>query len=88
MKSGIEDLVKNTDLRQYEQLPIMVFVLIGFVITSLIQSSSATIAITLSALHAGAVSLPGSMAIVLGSEIGTTIKLFVASINSIAAKKG
>jgi phosphate:Na+ symporter len=87
MKSGIEDLVKNTDLRQYEQLPIMVFVLIGFVITSLIQSSSATIAITLSALHAGAVSLPGSMAIVLGSEIGTTIKLFVASINSIAAKK-
>ena len=87
MKSGIEEMVKNVDFHQYEQYPAIVFFIIGFIITTLIQSSSATIAITLSALHADAISLYDSMAIILGSEIGTTIKLFVASIKGTAAKK-
>src|SRR5436190_6339034 len=72
MRSGIEDMVKVVDLHQYEQSPVIIFFLIGFIITTLIQSSSATIAITLSALHAGAVNLYDAMAIILGSEIGTT----------------
>ena len=87
MKTGIEDMVKNVDLQQFEQSPVIIYLLIGFIITSLIQSSSATLAITLSALYAGAVSLTDSMAIVLGSEIGTTMKLFIASIKGIAAKR-
>jgi len=87
MKTGIEDLVKTVDLHQYEQYPAIIFFLLGFIITALIQSSSATIAITLSALHAGAVNLYDAMAIILGSEIGTTIKLFIASIKGTAAKK-
>jgi len=87
MKTGIEDLVKNVDLQQYEQSPVIVFFFIGLIITSLIQSSSATIAITLSALYAGAINLVDATAIVLGSEIGTTMKLFIASIKGIAAKR-
>jgi len=87
MKTGIEDMVKSVDLHQYEHSPVIVFFIIGFIVTTLIQSSSATIAITLSALHAGAVNLYDAMAIILGSEVGTTIKLFVASIKGTAAKK-
>jgi phosphate:Na+ symporter len=87
MKTGIEGLVLNVDLRQFDQAPILIFFLIGFIITSLIQSSSATIAITLSALNAGALTLLDSTAIVLGSEVGTTIKLFIASLKGVAAKR-
>jgi len=87
IKTGIEGLVKNVDLQQFEQSPAIVFLLIGLIITALIQSSSATVAITLSALFAGAISLFAATAIVLGSEIGTTLKLFIASINGNAAKR-
>ncbi len=87
MKAGIEGLVKHIELVQYADAPLIIFLLIGFIITSLIQSSSATMAITLSALYAGAVTFNDAIAIVLGSEVGTTIKLFVASINGAAAKR-
>lgn len=87
MKTGIEGLVLNVDLHEFEKSPILVFFAIGFLITTLIQSSSATIAITLSALNAGALTLLDSMAIILGSEVGTTIKLFLASIKGVAAKR-
>lgn len=87
IKTGIEDIVKNVDLSQYENSPVIIFFLIGFIITTIIQSSSATMALTLSALHAGAVNLHDAMAITLGSEVGTTIKLFIASIKGSAVKK-
>ena len=87
IKTGIEELVKTIDLQQFSESPLIIFFLIGFLITSLIQSSSATVVITLSALNAGAVSLTAAMAIVLGAELGTTIKLLLASIKGIPAKK-
>ncbi|MBL0272911.1 MAG: Na/Pi cotransporter family protein [Chitinophagaceae bacterium] len=87
MKTGIEGLVLSMDLQQYAQAPLVIFLVIGFMITSLIQSSSATVAITLSALYAGAFTLNDGIAIVLGSEIGTTMKLFVASIKGSSSKR-
>ncbi len=87
IKTGIEDIVQQVDLTQYENSPVIVFFLIGFIITSIIQASSATMALTLSALFAGAINLHDSMAITLGSEVGTTIKLFFASIKGSAVKK-
>src|SRR6187401_862715 len=87
IRSGIEDMVQEVDLTQYENSPVIVFFLIGFIITTIIQASSATMALTLSALFAGAINLHDSMAITLGSEVGTTIKLFIASIKGTAVKK-
>ena len=87
IRSGIEDIVQQVDLTQYENSPVIVFFLIGFIITTIIQASSATMALTLSALFAGAINLHDSMAITLGSEVGTTIKLFIASIKGTAVKK-
>jgi phosphate:Na+ symporter len=87
IKTGIEDIVQHVDLSQYETSPVIIFFFIGFIITVIIQSSSATMALTLSALFAGAINLYDAMAIILGSEVGTTIKLFIASIKGSAVKK-
>lgn len=87
IKTGMEDLFKHVELQQFEQSPAIIFLLVGFGITSVIQSSSATLAITLSALYAGAITLFDATAIILGSEIGTTMKLFIASIKGVAAKR-
>ncbi|MEY4930817.1 MAG: hypothetical protein RI909_1541, partial [Bacteroidota bacterium] len=75
IKTGFEDLVINVDFSLFRHYPAIIFLIIGFVITSLIQASSATVALTLSALYADAITLPSAMAIVLGSEVGTTVKL-------------
>lgn len=87
MKTGMEGFVTGANFQQFEHAPIIIFFVAGLIITTLIQSSSATIAITLSALHAGAITLTGAMAIVLGSEVGTTVKLFLAGIKGTAEKK-
>lgn len=87
MKNGFEEIALGFDFSILSNYPLIVFVLAGFVLTSLIQSSSATVAITLTALNSGAITLLPAMAMVLGSEVGTTVKLLIASVNGIAAKK-
>jgi phosphate:Na+ symporter len=87
MKTTMEGQVKAFDFSQYANMSLAVFLLIGFIITSLVQSSSVTMALTLSALHAGAVTFPAAAAIVLGAETGTTIKILLGSLGGNAAKK-
>ncbi len=87
IKAGMQELVNTVDLSSFKQYPSIVFVFLGFVLTSLVQSGSVTIAIVLSALHVHIITLYDATAIVLGSEVGTTLKLVLASIKGIAAKK-
>ena len=87
MKTAMEGQVKSFDFSQYADMSLLVFLLIGFIITSLVQSSSVTMALTLSALHAGAIGFAPAAAIVLGSETGTTIKILLGSMGGVAAKK-
>jgi phosphate:Na+ symporter len=87
MKTAMEAQVKIFDFSQYAQMSLAVFLLIGFIITLVVQSSSVTMALTLSALHVGAVSLPIAAAIVLGSQTGTTIKIMLAAIGGNVSKK-
>ena len=87
MKTSMEAQVKVFDFSQYASMSLAVFLLIGFIITVLVQSSSVTMALTLSALHVGAVSLPMAAAIILGSQTGTTIKIMLGAIDGGASKK-
>ena len=87
MKMAMEAQVKNFDFSKYADMSMAVFLLIGFIITSLVQSSSVTMALTLSALSAGVVTFPAAAAIVLGSETGTTIKILLGSLGGTASKK-
>ncbi len=79
-KTGMEDAIKVFDIASLREYPAIIYLIAGFIITSLIQSSSATVVIALSALHTNSITLYGAAAIVLGAEIGTTIKLLIASV--------
>ena len=87
MKTAMEEQVRDFDFSKYAEMSLAVFLLIGFMITLLVQSSSVTMALTLSALHAGAINFPIAAAIVLGSETGTTIKIMLSAIGGNSSKK-
>ncbi|MDX1938921.1 MAG: Na/Pi symporter [Saprospiraceae bacterium] len=87
MKTAMEGQVKTFDFSQYAALPLIIFLFIGFLITLLVQSSSVTMALTLSAIHAGVIGFAPAAALVLGSETGTTIKILIGAIGGSASKK-
>lgn len=87
MKDSALVLVNDFDLKAYTHYNSFVFVLIGLVLTTIIQSSSATVAITLTAIFAGALTLHDGAAVVIGSEIGTTIKILLWGLKGSADKK-
>ncbi len=87
VKTGMEQVTETFDLSVFNHYPLIIFLLLGIAITAILQASSATVIIVLSALHAGAIPLLAGMAMVLGSEVGTTIKFLLISIKGIPDKK-
>lgn len=87
MKTAMEEEVRTFDFSEYAGMPNVVFLLAGFVLTLLVQSSSATMALTLTSIHAGVIDFSHAAAIVLGTETGTTIKLFLSAVGGNATKK-
>ena len=87
MKTAMEAQVEHFDISEYTAMPKIIFLLLGFTVTMVVQSSSITMALTLSALHAGVVDFSTAAAIVLGSETGTTIKIVLGAIGGNASKK-
>jgi phosphate:Na+ symporter len=61
--------------------------LIGAVLTALVQSSSATLGITITLAMTGAINFETAAALVLGQNIGTTVTAFLASLNTNTAAK-
>ena len=66
---------------------VWIFMLVGVVLTMIIQSSAATFAITLIMCSKGWIGFDLSCAIVLGSNIGTTITPILASLSGNTAAK-
>lgn len=87
MKESMDAMIKAFDFAPYLHYPRLIFVLIGFVLTALIQTSAATVVIVLSALYAHILPIETAVAVVLGAELGTTIKIVIGSIGGVAAKK-
>lgn len=54
--------------------------LMGMLFSAMIQSSSAGVAVTLTALYAGAINFPQAAALVIGMDMGTTVTAMLASI--------
>ncbi|QSE98619.1 Na/Pi cotransporter family protein [Fulvivirga lutea] len=63
-------------------------VLTGFLITSLVQSSSATTVMVVSFVNAGLLSLVESIGVVMGANIGTTVTAWIISIIGFKIKIG
>ncbi|MCD9028359.1 Na/Pi symporter [Luteimonas sp. BDR2-5] len=68
-------------------LGILAFVAIGIVLTLLTQSSSATLAITLTAAGGGLVSLDHAAGMIIGANVGTTSTAVLAALGATAPAK-
>ncbi|MCB0342700.1 MAG: Na/Pi cotransporter family protein [Pseudobdellovibrionaceae bacterium] len=87
MKAGMVDLAKVVDVSEFAAAPAVVFLVLGFVLTAFIQSSSAMMVITLSAIDAGVIPLQAAAAIVIGADLGTTTTAMLGSLGGIPEKK-
>lgn len=87
MKSSMEEVLRFIDLTHLPSAHSLFYFLLGAGITFIIQSSFATVALVLSALYVGGIPFLAAAALVLGAEVGTTIKLLLAAIGSVSVKK-
>jgi len=79
-------LFKSIDGHTYSSVILGVFV--GTITTAVVQSSSAVVGIVIALASQGLINFDGSLAIVMGSNIGTTITGILASIGgSVNAKR-
>ncbi len=85
LQEGMGGLAHHIDLSPFSQPSLMNhlwLVLIGAVMTVLLQSSSAAVALTLTALNSGAIGLEQSAYLVIGQNLGTTVKAILAAMGA------
>ncbi len=87
IKNAIEVLAVNIDIAAFNAYPIYFFLFLGLAITAIIQSSSATTAIILSALSANILSFEFAAVMMIGANIGTTVTAMLGAIGGIPDKK-
>lgn len=90
MKEGFDVYKDYIDLRQYAMsgyLGVLIYTGIGIVITTILQSSSATLALILTALSAGQIEYENALALAIGANVGTTITAVLGSLSSNIAGK-
>lgn len=87
MKQSMDAMMTQFDFTPYLSYPRLVFLFLGFIITAIVQTSSATVVVVLTALYAHVIPIETAIAVVLGAELGTTVKLILGAIGGNAAKK-
>lgn len=90
MKEGFDVFKEYIDLTQYAIsgfLGVVVYAGLGIIITTILQSSSATLALILTALSAGQIEYENALALAIGANIGTTITAILGSLSSNVAGK-
>lgn len=85
--AGLDSAFDLDDLRVDGHLGTALFAAIGIVLTLLMQSSSAALAVTLTAASQGLLPLPAAAAMVVGANIGTTSTAVFATLGATAAAK-
>jgi phosphate:Na+ symporter len=68
-------------------LGLMILIVVGLVMTAVMQSSTAAIAVTISAYFAGAVSLEQGAALIIGQNIGTATSSALAALGASTTAK-
>jgi len=90
MKVGFESFQASLDLTQFA-IPgfagVLVYTAIGIVATVIMQSSHATLILAIAALAAGQITYENSLAIAIGSNIGSTVTALLGAMGSNAAGK-
>lgn len=83
---GLENAVPIADI-SHSAAGLLLFVLAGFILTFLMQSSSAAMAITLSLTAAGAIPIASAGALVIGANLGTTSTAMLSVIGATSNAK-
>lgn len=90
MKEGFDVFKEYIDLTQFAvsgYLGVIIYTGVGIVITTILQSSSATLALILTALAAGQLEYENALALAIGANVGTTITAVLGSLSSNIAGK-
>lgn len=85
MKEGFDVFSEYFDLTVYAVpgfLGVVIYTGIGIFITTILQSSSASLALVLTALSAGQIEYENALALAIGTNIGTTITALIGSLGS------
>ena len=87
MKETVPDLNNNPEVLAFVQhisgfgyISVLLFVVLGTLLTIVLQSSSAAMAITITMAFKGWITFPLAAAIVLGENVGTTVTAYLASL--------
>lgn len=91
LQAGMETLAQRIDPASFPGMTVIglpLLIVIGAVMTVVMQSSSAAVATTLAALHTQAITLEQAAVLVIGQNIGTSVKAMLAAIGaSVPAKR-
>jgi len=85
MKDGFETLKEGLDLAEYAMegyAGVAVYIVLGAIATVVIQSSSATMAIIITALATGQIDYINALSLAIGANIGTTVTAALGSLAS------
>ncbi|MEN8121025.1 MAG: Na/Pi symporter [Bacteroidota bacterium] len=85
MKEGFDTFKESFNLANYA-IPgfwgLIVYTLIGITITTILQSSSATLALILTAMAAGQITYEIGLALAIGANVGTTITAVIGALGA------
>jgi len=87
MKTSMGFLSEQISPEVFRDYPLPLYLLGGLAFTVLIQSSSATMMIVLSAIHSDVIPLTTAAAIVIGADLGTTGTVLIGSLKGSADKR-
>jgi len=85
MKDGFDVMKDQIDLASYAMdgyAGILLYIAIGLVITIVIQSSAATLAIIITALNLDSITYINALALAIGANLGTVLTAIVAALTS------
>ncbi|HEY5791632.1 MAG TPA: Na/Pi symporter [Gammaproteobacteria bacterium] len=85
MKDGFDAFKATIDLSRFAipgLLGLLIYTLIGIVATVIMQSSHATLVLTITALSAGQLTYENALALAIGANVGTTITAILGALSA------
>ena len=83
----LQEFIDLTDFAISGFIGALVYTGLGIIITTILQSSSATLALILTALAAQQIEYENALALAIGANVGTTITAILGSISSNVSSK-
>ncbi|MFN3917827.1 MAG: Na/Pi cotransporter family protein [Flavobacteriales bacterium] len=87
MKVAVVEFTDTVDASFFEGIHLILYVFIGFLLTVITQSSSASMAIILSMVYSGAAGIEAAAMFVIGANVGTTVTVMLGTIGGSVIKK-